>query len=289
MTMHDDPGHHPPAPATAAAHDPRRPDRCRPGDAVGPRPAAQTGVGEGACAEPGHRRAAGLRRLLGGALWLESALHRQAALTDYPSRPASGHGTTWLLVGSDSRQGLTVEQQEALATGGDIGNGRTDTILLVHIPGPGIGDPDHFRLDPARLRRADSRLRSRQDRRGLAIGGAPLLAQRSRSHWPETRPLRRDRVRRLRGYGRCLRRGRGGPTAPIGDPLAGIDLPAGCQELGGAQRTRLCPFPGHPAGRPRPNGRPAAVHGRADAPCRSPTVRLDPRRWYSCPRPRSRR
>jgi hypothetical protein len=27
---------------------------------------------------------------LGGALWLETALHRQTALTDYPGRPAAG-------------------------------------------------------------------------------------------------------------------------------------------------------------------------------------------------------
>ncbi|WP_082953415.1 MULTISPECIES: hypothetical protein [unclassified Mycobacterium] len=39
-----------------------------------------------------------------------------------------------MLVGSDSRQGLSPEQQEDLATGGDIGSSRTDTILLVHLP-----------------------------------------------------------------------------------------------------------------------------------------------------------
>ncbi|WP_139809438.1 LCP family protein, partial [Mycobacterium avium] len=41
--------------------------------------------------------------------------------------------------GSDSRQGLSAEQQQQLATGGDIGDGRTDTILLVHLPGVGSG------------------------------------------------------------------------------------------------------------------------------------------------------
>ena len=75
----------------------------------------------------------GCAAALGGALWLETALHRRTVLTDYPGRPAGGPGSTWLLVGSDSRQGLTAEQQEALATGGDTGNGRTDTILLVHV------------------------------------------------------------------------------------------------------------------------------------------------------------
>src|ERR1700735_3561474 len=69
---------------------------------------------------------------LGVALWLETALHRQTALTDYPGRPSAGPGSTWLLVGSDSRQSLTTEQEEALATGGDTRHGRNDHTLLVH-------------------------------------------------------------------------------------------------------------------------------------------------------------
>ena len=46
--------------------------------------------------------------VLGGALWFDTALHRQPILADYPDRPAAGRGTNWLLVGSDSREGLTV-------------------------------------------------------------------------------------------------------------------------------------------------------------------------------------
>ncbi|HTH87065.1 MAG TPA: LytR family transcriptional regulator, partial [Mycobacterium sp.] len=45
--------------------------------------------------------------VVAGGLWMDSSLHRIAALADYPDRPATGKGTTWLLVGSDSRQGLT--------------------------------------------------------------------------------------------------------------------------------------------------------------------------------------
>jgi LCP family protein required for cell wall assembly len=48
-------------------------------------------------------------------------------------RPGDQPGTTYLLVGSDSRKGLTKEEQKRLATGGDSGGrGRTDTILLLH-------------------------------------------------------------------------------------------------------------------------------------------------------------
>lgn len=40
-------------------------------------------------------------------------------------------GSTYLLVGSDSREGLTAKQRERLHTGGDVGQ-RTDTIMLLH-------------------------------------------------------------------------------------------------------------------------------------------------------------
>ncbi len=72
---------------------------------------------------------------------MDTSLTRIPALTDYPERPAQGAGTTWLLVGSDGREGLTAEQQAELTTGGDLGNGRTDTILLVHLPGLGSDTP----------------------------------------------------------------------------------------------------------------------------------------------------
>lgn len=47
-------------------------------------------------------------------------------------RPAEQDGTTYLIVGSDSREGLTEEEGEDLSTGaGDVGQ-RTDTIMLLH-------------------------------------------------------------------------------------------------------------------------------------------------------------
>jgi LCP family protein required for cell wall assembly len=51
----------------------------------------------------------------------------------FPSghRPADQPGTNYLLVGSDSRQGLTPAQRKALHTGNASGQ-RTDTIVLVH-------------------------------------------------------------------------------------------------------------------------------------------------------------
>ncbi|AWB93033.1 LCP family protein [Aeromicrobium chenweiae] len=55
-------------------------------------------------------------------------------------RPDDQPGTTYLLVGSDSRRGLTKEEQKKLSTGGDGGGrGRTDTIMLLHTgSGPSV-------------------------------------------------------------------------------------------------------------------------------------------------------
>ncbi len=48
-------------------------------------------------------------------------------------RPGATPGTTYLLVGSDSRAGLTSQQKADLGTGSAAGK-RTDTIILVHVP-----------------------------------------------------------------------------------------------------------------------------------------------------------
>lgn len=42
-------------------------------------------------------------------------------------------GTNWLLVGSDSRAGLSWTQQKGLHTGGGFGPPRSDTIMIVHV------------------------------------------------------------------------------------------------------------------------------------------------------------
>jgi len=54
---------------------------------------------------------------------------------DTPSgrRPADQPGETFLLVGSDSREGLSKAEEKKLGTG-SVGGQRTDTIMLVHRP-----------------------------------------------------------------------------------------------------------------------------------------------------------
>ncbi|MEQ0557854.1 LCP family protein [Amycolatopsis sp. NEAU-NG30] len=70
-------------------------------------------------------------------VYLEFSIKRVDALADYSGRPVAASGTNWLIVGSDSREGLTAEDEERLATG-DVaaagGGQRTDTIMIAHIP-----------------------------------------------------------------------------------------------------------------------------------------------------------
>ncbi|MGH3759641.1 LCP family protein [Actinophytocola sp.] len=71
--------------------------------------------------------------LAGTYFWVDSSLNRVEALTDYPGRPAAAAGTNWLIVGSDSREGLTPAEKKRLSTG-DAGGQRTDTMLVAHLP-----------------------------------------------------------------------------------------------------------------------------------------------------------
>ncbi len=71
--------------------------------------------------------------------YLNSKLHRENILVSYPGRPSPGSGTNWLIAGSDSRQGLTVAQERKYVTGfsSEISGGRSDTIMVLHIPAGG--------------------------------------------------------------------------------------------------------------------------------------------------------
>jgi LCP family protein required for cell wall assembly len=69
--------------------------------------------------------------------YLNGQLSRRNVLVDYSGRPAAAAGTNWLITGSDSRQGLTRKEERQLATGRDIGGRRSDTTMILHIPGNG--------------------------------------------------------------------------------------------------------------------------------------------------------
>lgn len=222
---------------------------------------------------------------IAGAVWFDHKLHREQVLTDYPDRPATGRGTNWLIVGSDSRQGLSAEQQQDLATGGDIGNGRTDTILLVHVPAVGSAAQTSMVSIPRDSYVPIPGHGKDKINAAFAMGGAPLLVQTVE----QATGLRLDHYAEI-GFGGFagLVDALGGvtvcPTTSLDDPLAGIDLPAGCNTLDG--RNAL----GYVRSRDTPradldrmvNQRQfvAALLHRAA----SPAVWLNPLRWYSVPR-----
>lgn len=68
-------------------------------------------------------------------LWATSRIDK-VDIEPSGARPAAQPGTTYLLVGSDSRKGLTKKENKKLGTGGvgDVGQ-RTDTIMLLHTGG----------------------------------------------------------------------------------------------------------------------------------------------------------
>jgi LCP family protein required for cell wall assembly len=219
--------------------------------------------------------------VVGAGAWIDSSLHRVPALADYPERPAAGKGTTWLLVGSDSRQGLTPEQQAELTTGDDLGTGRTDTILLVHVPAIGSSTPTTMVSIPR-----DSYVPipgNGEDKINAAytFGGAPLLAQTVE----QAAGIRVDHYAEIGFAGfAVLVDAVGGvtmcPTEPISDPLAGIDLPAGCQKLNGRDalgyvRTRATPRADLDRMVNQRQFMSALLHRAA-----SPAVLLNPLRWY---------
>ena len=70
--------------------------------------------------------------------YLNSKLTRANVLVDYNGRPVASAGQNWLITGSDSRQGLTRKEERQLATGRGIGGHRSDTIMILHIPGNGL-------------------------------------------------------------------------------------------------------------------------------------------------------
>ena len=72
-------------------------------------------------------------------IWLgfntSHALQKTKAMPHH--RIANTAGTNWLLVGSDSRRGLSFQDMKDLHTGMDHSSQRTDTIMIVHFGGKG--------------------------------------------------------------------------------------------------------------------------------------------------------
>ncbi|TWS21631.1 LytR family transcriptional regulator [Tsukamurella asaccharolytica] len=188
-----------------------------------------------------------------GTIYFDGKLTRIPALASYAGRVADTPGTNWLLVGTDAREGLTPAQQKALATGGDLGGARTDTIMLVHIPKSGdatlVSIPrDLFVQVPGQGGHKINAAYFLGSTSGAGqAGGAQLLVQ----TFEKASGVRIDHYAEI-GFGGFANMvdAVGGvemcPKYPINDPKAGLRIKAGCQTLDGAQalgyvRTRATP------------------------------------------------
>ncbi|QZA07668.1 LCP family protein [Mycolicibacter heraklionensis] len=222
--------------------------------------------------------------LVGAAAWLDTALQRTAAFSDYADRPGPGRGTTWLLVGTDSRADLTPQEQQDLSTGGDIGDGRTDTVLLVHLPGPGSESPATVVSLPRDSYVTIPGYGEDKINAAYTLGGAALLTRTVE----QATGLRLDHYLEI-GFGgfAALVDALGGvtlcPDEPIDDPLAGLNLQAGCQQLAGAAAL------GYVRSRATPRADlDRMAHQRLFlsallARIADPVVWLNPLRWYAVP------
>jgi LCP family protein required for cell wall assembly len=171
--------------------------------------------------------------LVGFWIYLDYSLKRVNAFSDYANRPAAGAGTNWLMVGSDSREGLTGSQKDELNTG-DADGGRTDTMMLLHIPS-GSGKPTLVSLPRDSYVPIPGHGRNKLNA-AYAFGGPQLLTRTVE----EATGLRLDHymeigfggfagvVDAVGGVNMCI-------DQPLRDPAAGLDLKPGCQDLDGAQ------------------------------------------------------
>ncbi|WP_280761698.1 LCP family protein [Prescottella agglutinans] len=171
---------------------------------------------------------------VGGVVYLDTKLNRVDALADYPGRVADTPGTNWLLVGSDSRAGLSAEQDRELAAGGDIEGKRTDTIMLVHIPKSGsttmVSIPrDSYVNIPGLGRGKINAAFSQPDGEQVLVQTVEEATGLHIDHYAEIGfGGFAGVVDALGGVNVCV-------PYPIDDPLAGINLPAGCQDLSGPE------------------------------------------------------
>jgi len=184
---------------------------------------------------PGRILAAVLAVLLAGSVVgyfsLDGRLRTEKALADYPGRVEDTPGTNWLIVGSDSREGLTEDDRKKLRTGRAQGK-RTDSIMLLHYGDGGttlLSIPrDSYVAIPGH---GNNKINA-----AYANGGSDLLVQTVE----QATGIRVDHfaeigfggfvgvVDAVGGVNICVKK-------PLKDPKAGLKIKAGCQDLDGAQ------------------------------------------------------
>lgn len=171
-----------------------------------------------------------LALLLGTFLYFFSRIDKVDAVQDYDGRPEAGSGTNWLIVGSDSREGLSDDEVKELNLGRVAGR-RTDTIILLHRPASGA--PTLVSLPRDSYVPIPGRGRNKLNA-AYAFGGAPLLVQTVE----QVTGLRVDHYAEV-GFGGFvgMTDAVGGvemcPSRNIRDKKSGLRVQKGCQEMEG--------------------------------------------------------
>lgn len=174
--------------------------------------------------------------------WADSQLNRVAATPENQIEDTAG--TNWLLVGSDSRQGLTDEEMQELGTGEVAGTGRTDTVMVLHIPTTGSAQlvslprDSYVEVPGYGMNKLNA---------AFSFGGPQLLAETvegatglQMDHYAEIgMGGLANLVDAVGGIEICVEQ-------PIQDPMANLDVQAGCQQFDGPTalgyvRTRATP------------------------------------------------
>ena len=163
---------------------------------------------------------------IAGAITFSTNVTRIDALSEHMIGRTSG--TNWLLVGSDSRAGMSASKQKTLETGGDLGSQRTDTIMLMHIPYGGgqrvlvsIPRDSYVNIPGYGMGKINS---------SFALGGPQLLVKTIEqaagvhiNHYMEIGLSGfADMTDAIDGVKIC-------PKYPINDPFAGLYIKTGCQ------------------------------------------------------------
>lgn len=181
-----------------------------------------------------------------GYFWANSRLRRVEALVDYEGRPEKQPGTTYLIVGSDSREGLSEEDMDELRTGRAEGK-RTDTIMVLYVPDDGrpavVSVPRDSYVDIPGI--GANKINAAY---AEALGGGPATLVQT---FEQASGVRIDHyveigfagfvdiVDAVGGVELC-------PEEAMEDPKAGLDIEAGCQVMDGPTalgyvRTRATP------------------------------------------------
>ncbi|WP_413101688.1 LCP family protein [Streptomyces sp. Inha503] len=174
--------------------------------------------------------------------WAWSQLNNDVDLAKVEHRPAPGKGTNYLIVGSDSRDGLSQQDKKNLHTGSAEGR-RTDSMMILHTGAHGatmvsLPRDSWVTLPPFTYPMTGKRPGPSKNKLNAAFSlGGPELLVRTIEY---NTGLRIDHyaeigfagfvnvVDSVGGVRMCL-------DKPIKDKKSGADLKAGCQTLDGRQ------------------------------------------------------